>query len=172
MKTAESPPNRWKTLWEKEILLFMSNVFFSCSVFRRLILQTHKKQGLFWKGLKILSPNIFNNCPMQTYKQASSLENNYEHKITFIIMESVVIRRSTGVSFILLASSATSLSSVCRTFVIEPTATGDELPMAVTIRLMMPNSASRTTPKYTTPCRNMKRHSRPIPGLLKSRVLL
>ena len=48
---AESSPNRWKTLWEKEKLLVMSNFSFSCSVFKLLLLQTCKNQGLFGKGL-------------------------------------------------------------------------------------------------------------------------
>ena len=42
-----------KTLWEKEKLLVTSNFSFSHSVFKRLVLQTHKNQGLFGKGLKV-----------------------------------------------------------------------------------------------------------------------
>ena len=37
---------------EKEKLLFKSNFSFSHSVFKRLVLQTLKNQGLFGKGLK------------------------------------------------------------------------------------------------------------------------
>ena len=37
---------------EKEKLLVMSNFSFSHNVFKRLVLQTHKNQGLFGKGLK------------------------------------------------------------------------------------------------------------------------
>ena len=48
---AEGSPNRFKTLQEKEKLLIMSNFSFSQSVFKRLILQTHKHLGLFEKGL-------------------------------------------------------------------------------------------------------------------------
>ena len=44
---AESSPNGWKTLWEKEKLLVMRNFSFSHSVFKRLVLQTRKIQGLF-----------------------------------------------------------------------------------------------------------------------------
>ena len=47
----ESSPNRLKTLWEKEKLLVTSNFSFSHSVFKRLVLQTRKNQGLFGKGL-------------------------------------------------------------------------------------------------------------------------
>ena len=47
----ESSPNDKKTLWEKEKLLITSNFSFSHSVFKRLVLQTHKNQGLFGKGL-------------------------------------------------------------------------------------------------------------------------
>ena len=48
---AETSPKEQKTLWEKEKLLIMSNFSFSDSVFRRLVIQTHKNQGLFEKGL-------------------------------------------------------------------------------------------------------------------------
>ena len=48
---AEKAPNGLKTLWEKQKLLFTSNFSFSHSVFKRLVLQTRKKQGLFGKGL-------------------------------------------------------------------------------------------------------------------------
>ena len=37
--------------WEKEKLLVMSNFSFSRSVFKGLVLQTRKNQGLFGKGL-------------------------------------------------------------------------------------------------------------------------
>ena len=49
---ADSSSNRLKTLWEKEKLLITSNFSFSHSVFKRLVLQTRKNQGLFGKGLK------------------------------------------------------------------------------------------------------------------------
>ena len=48
---AESYPNGLKTRWEKEKLLVTSNFSFSHSVFKRLLLQTRKNQGLFRKGL-------------------------------------------------------------------------------------------------------------------------
>ena len=48
---AESSRNGQETLWEKEKLLIMSNFSFSHSVFKRLLWQTHKNQGLFGKGL-------------------------------------------------------------------------------------------------------------------------
>ena len=37
--------------WEKEKFLVTSNFFFSHSVFKRLVLQTRKNQGLFGTGL-------------------------------------------------------------------------------------------------------------------------
>ena len=52
MKMAESSLNGLKTLLEKEKLLVTSNFSFSHSVFKRLVLQTRKNQGLFGKGLK------------------------------------------------------------------------------------------------------------------------
>ena len=48
---AVSSPKGYKTLWEKEKLLVTSNFSFSHSVFKRLVLQTRKNQGLFGKGL-------------------------------------------------------------------------------------------------------------------------
>ena len=47
----ESSPKGLKTLWEKEKLLVTSNFSFSHSVFKRLVLQTRKNQGLFGKEL-------------------------------------------------------------------------------------------------------------------------
>ena len=49
---AERYPKRKKTLWEKEKLLIMSNFSYSHSVFKRLVQQTRKNQGLFGKDLK------------------------------------------------------------------------------------------------------------------------
>ena len=51
MKIAERSPNEWKTLREKEKLLVTGNFSFTLSVFKRLVLQTRKNQGLFGKGL-------------------------------------------------------------------------------------------------------------------------
>ena len=53
---AESFPNEWKTLWEKDKLLVTSNLSFSHSVFKRLALMLCKNQALFEKGL--------NDCQM------------------------------------------------------------------------------------------------------------
>ena len=47
----EISPNSYKTHREMEKLLATSNFFFSPSVLKRLVLQTHKTQGLFGKGL-------------------------------------------------------------------------------------------------------------------------
>ena len=54
MKMAENSPKWETTRGEKEKLLVTSIFSFSCSFFERLVLQTSKNQGLFWKGLKIL----------------------------------------------------------------------------------------------------------------------
>ena len=45
---------RWP--WIARLNFLTSNFSFSHSVFKRLVLQTHKNQGLFGKGLT-LSPN-------------------------------------------------------------------------------------------------------------------
>ena len=44
--------------WEKEKLLVTSNFSFSHSVFKRLVLQTRKNQGLFGKGLKTITVQV------------------------------------------------------------------------------------------------------------------
>ena len=43
----------YKTLWEKEKLLIVSNFSFSHSVFKILVLQTRKKPGLNWERVKV-----------------------------------------------------------------------------------------------------------------------
>ena len=48
MKILEADRKHWS---EKEKLLVTRNFFFSYSVFKRLVLQTRKNQGLFGKGL-------------------------------------------------------------------------------------------------------------------------
>ena len=48
---AESSPNRSKTLGKEEIARYNQFLLFP-QCFKRLILQTHKNQGLFWKGLR------------------------------------------------------------------------------------------------------------------------
>ena len=53
----ESSSNRYKTLWEKQKSLNTSNLSFSQSVFKRLVLQTCTNQGLFGKGLKFDTKN-------------------------------------------------------------------------------------------------------------------
>ena len=45
-------------LWQKEKLLVISSFSFSHSVYKDLVLQTCKSQGLFWKGLK--ATQLFN----------------------------------------------------------------------------------------------------------------
>ena len=59
MKMTGKSPNRLKTLWEKEKLLETSNFAFSSSVYKRLVLQTRKNQGLFGKGLKQLLDSMY-----------------------------------------------------------------------------------------------------------------
>ena len=51
MKVEEKSPNGLKTLWEKEKLHVTSNFSFSHNVFKRLVLQTRKNQGLFGEEL-------------------------------------------------------------------------------------------------------------------------
>ena len=66
MKMAESSPNRW----EKQKLFVTSNFSFSHCVFKRLVQQTHKNQGLCGKGL-IPFPNkplFFHVCSTRLLK--------------------------------------------------------------------------------------------------------
>ena len=83
---AESYPNRLKTLREKEKLLVTSNFSFPQSVFKRLILQTCKNQGLFGKGLRfnqfgcgfmqIVFLAIFYNSPLLVRMVVRALKEN------------------------------------------------------------------------------------------------
>ena len=57
----KSYPNGYETQWEKEKLLITSNFSFSHSVFKRLVLQTRKNQGLFGKGLRFINDNSKND---------------------------------------------------------------------------------------------------------------
>ena len=46
-------------LWKKEKMLITSNLSFSHSVFERLVLQTHKNEGMFGKVLNTLERRSF-----------------------------------------------------------------------------------------------------------------
>ena len=48
----EGCPTGYKTLWEKDKLLVMSNFSLYHSVFKRVFLQTHKNMGLCGKGFE------------------------------------------------------------------------------------------------------------------------
>ena len=62
MKILEGSPNMLKTLWEKVKLLIMSNFSFSLGVFKRLVQQTRKNQGLFGKGLNKMKISKYRNA--------------------------------------------------------------------------------------------------------------
>ena len=66
-------------MWEKEKLLITSNFSFSHSVFKRLILQTRKNQGLFGKGLTLL--------PNDKTLDQSNLEGFEDNKINDLKFE-------------------------------------------------------------------------------------
>ena len=73
----------YKTLWEKEKLFIVSNFFFSHSVFKRLVLQTCNKNGLFGKGYFYTKQQIFSLvllesiCRPQTKCIQESIFTNY-----------------------------------------------------------------------------------------------
>ena len=54
MKMTENSQKLWKTLWETEKLLVTSNFSFSHSVFKRIVMQTRRNQGLFGKDLNTI----------------------------------------------------------------------------------------------------------------------
>ena len=63
-KMAESYPDRYKTLWEKEKLLVTSNFSFSHSVFKKLVSQGRQKVSLYGNGLTLYhSIMMFNSVP-------------------------------------------------------------------------------------------------------------
>ena len=74
MKLAECSQNPKKTLWEKDKLLLTSNSPFP-SVFKRLVLQTCKHQGLFGKGLR----NKFKQISISLDSYASLCPFNEDH---------------------------------------------------------------------------------------------
>ena len=74
---AESSPIGLKTLWEKEKLLITSNFSFSHSVLKRLVLQTHKNQGLFGIGLKTNEQHCWVNSV------ESNCTRNFLHRCSF-----------------------------------------------------------------------------------------
>ena len=57
MKMAESSPKGWKTVWGKEKMPLVARAIppFT-SVFKGLVMQTRKNQGLFGKGLTTKIP--------------------------------------------------------------------------------------------------------------------
>ena len=75
----ENHPNGQKTLWEKEKLLVTSYFSFSHSVFKRLVLQTHKNKGLFAQIVRFDFYRITNigenGALVFTCLQYKSLEN-------------------------------------------------------------------------------------------------
>ena len=65
---AESFPEQVKTLLEKEKFLSKSNLSFSHSVFKRLVLYTSKNQGFFGKGLnKRIDPQQITKVDLALY---------------------------------------------------------------------------------------------------------
>ena len=66
MRMPKSSQKGYKTLWGEEKLLVTSNFSFSNSVFKRLVLQTHKNKGLFGKGLNTISKQKHFLCRNRT----------------------------------------------------------------------------------------------------------
>ena len=70
-------------MWEKEKLLIMSNFSFSNSVFKRLLLQTRKNQGLFGKGLTLDHTIPTLNDPEEESFRKTTVEQE-ENEVTSI----------------------------------------------------------------------------------------
>ena len=82
-----------KLCGKKEKLLVRSNFSFSHSVFKRLLMQTRKNQGLFGKGLsfqkkkkkrRLTGSNIFYPCPLKRVLNlfAKSINPNMAQKVS------------------------------------------------------------------------------------------
>ena len=69
MIMAKSSQNGQKTPWEKENLLVTSNFSFSHSVFKRLVVQTCKNQGLFGNMAIIMTLSIGNGAVLKISSQ-------------------------------------------------------------------------------------------------------
>ena len=80
MKIAESSQDRWKT-GEKEKLLVMSNFSFSCSVFKRLVLQTREKPGIVWERVNMIE-NIVGNGENSGHKNFLLFPKCFNHSVT------------------------------------------------------------------------------------------
>ena len=89
MKMAKSSPIGYKTLWEKEKLLFTSNFSFSHSVFKGLVPQTRKNQSLFGKVLKHTNPSgsVMNRPCFEKETVLAYLYYALEHASRRIVME-------------------------------------------------------------------------------------
>ena len=82
---AESCPNGKKTLREKVKLLVTSNFSFSHSVFKRLVLQTRKNQGLFGKGLSLAKTYIVLARLALSLYLALSTVTDFSHMVVQIL---------------------------------------------------------------------------------------
>ena len=73
-------------LWEKEKLLIMSNFPFSHSVFKGLVLQTRKNQGLFGKGLRGLCYVTFEKKKSITMVSSEKIFSKYTIIVPFFFI--------------------------------------------------------------------------------------
>ena len=102
MRMPESFPKGYKTLWEKEKLLVTSNFSFSRSVFKRLVLQTRKNQGLFGKGLTnyhtmlhFEAPKIYSGGKVWEKEKLLVTSNfSFSHNVFYLIWSLFFILRA------------------------------------------------------------------------------
>ena len=91
MKMAESFLNWKKTLWGKEKLHILS------SVFKRLVLQTRKNQGLFGKALRYRDNSMMNatlSFPGNPYPPVIPKQHNKDGFIVNVLIRSAKERRT------------------------------------------------------------------------------
>ena len=62
-------------MWETDKLLVMSNFSFSCSVLKKLVLQTCKNQGLCGKGLTSLLSMSYSASSVDMVDQDPTAQN-------------------------------------------------------------------------------------------------
>ena len=71
-------------MWEKDKLLVMRNFSFSLSIFQSLVMQTHKNQGLFGKGL-------INSVPNDKFLDWSKLKAFADNKINATLRQKLLL---------------------------------------------------------------------------------
>ena len=102
---AVSSQNGLKTLREKEKLLVTSNFSFPHSVFKRLVMQTRKNQGLFGKGLTLYQTLPTVNNPEKENIIRKGENAGSRHFFVFPLFSSISKREIINLSTIIMTSA-------------------------------------------------------------------